>query len=732
MPVLQELRLTRAAGPTVLSRGIVVRLTGRIGDPGRVASGWPGAVRRLSEALSEVEVWTPPGAPDRAPEVRGGTAQAFSGLPAEIEAEAAGPAAGQAIAAIAAALMAAARAPEGARGAFESDSSRFFAYIDDWTDGLGAAALDAAARLFETAVSQPDVPLREPAAGAVETVRGRRLDFSISSMVAAAAERGVPWRLLFTKDIFVAYGQGARQRWMRATLGEDASYASVFTSLRKDLTNSVLRRAGFPVTQHRLVEDREQAIRAAEQLGFPVVIKPAAGSLSKNTALWVENGAAVAAAYAACGPAGTQVLVERQAQGEPHRLTVVGGRAVAATRQILPFVVGDGRSSLRELIAAWGRSVARPVPDDYAGLHPIDLDNIADHLARRLEIEGLTLDSVPEDGREVLLSYLTMRVDGGIALDVHDRIHPSILRMVEEIAVVTGLGTLGLDLITTDITRPLGSVPIVINEVNACPHLLVPELAERPRQPAPEVLAEAIPEGDQGRIPIAAFFGLEDPGVLDRLEDLLTAAGYLPGVATAAEARIDGYRLRPAGGTAEHPGRAVLRDRRPDVGLFSYELNDLSSRGAASDHADVVALTAAMLRSSETLVRRSMRALAGWPGELLLTPVGEDCGWLRKACPHRRWIAVAAPKARAKSKAAEKAMEKAVEKAWSDGAATVVTERNEVLLIEDGRRDCLHWGETRPGEGLVWALAALLGLGFTPDEIFRLASARNSSRAVVA
>jgi hypothetical protein len=134
----------------------------------------------------------------------------------------------------------------------------------------------------------------------------------------------------------------------------------------------------------------------------------------------------------------------------------------------------------------------------------------------------------------------------------------------------------------------------------------------------------------------------------------------------------------------------------------------------------VTAFPPGTLSSKAALLRPAARALAGWPGEILLTPLGEDCGWLREACPHRRWIAVAGRKSAKKARAA----------ALSAGAAVVAPEGGSVILEEDGRRDCLILGERAPPEDLVWAMAAMLGLGFAPRDLACLTSLPEAPDAV--
>ncbi|MEX0922281.1 MAG: hypothetical protein WDZ84_05860 [Rhodovibrionaceae bacterium] len=719
MPLLEHSRLERSRGATLLSARPVVRLQGRLTDAAGLARAWPELTARIEAAIAAVglqDLQLQAGESSAAERAR----EAFAQLPPRLAPEQACAEIGRLLAAAAAALMAAARAPQGAWGAVKASPPEFLAYWDDWMDGVGQAAGRAAQALLEAAYARPGEDLEETAKTALAEVRGKRVDGFIYTSVRAAESRGIPWRLLAPGSLLVAYGQGRRQRWIRATLSDVQSYASVYITLRKDLTSKLLARAGFPVPEHRLVKSRAEAAAAAEALDYPLVVKPLNGSRAEHVSLWLDSPEQVAEAYALCGPEGTPVLVECQALGEPYRVTVFGGRAVAAGRHSIPAVTGDGVSSIAALIAAWDARAKLPVADSYARYYQIDREFYRDQMTQRLEAQGLTLESVPEPGREVLLGYLPQRAGGGLYNDVTDRIHPGLMRMAEDIATVLGSPTLGVDIITPDVAKAPGEAPLAINEVNSSPSARAHEQTDQPRRVAAQALAAVFPGearsvlgGDAGRIPLALFYDFPDPAVLDSLEALLQAAGWMPGVADPHTARIAGYALHPADGKRSHPGAAVLRDRRADAGIFGVVLNDLSRRGLPSDHADVAAFAPGTLERRDQLLRPAASLLAGLPGSVLLTAPGEAPDWLRAAARHRRWIAVAAPEAGETAPPGEGELLRC--EAGAEG-------QRRAVLCGAGSRDllCDRLEEENPAAQL-WALAALLGLGFSPGEIRRLA-----------
>src|SRR5579872_4029480 len=89
----------------------------------------------------------------------------------------------------------------------------------------------------------------------------------------AAHQRSTPWMRLGDGNVF-QLGHGARQRWIRDGFTDQTSNLGSQLARNKAATASVLRRLGFPTPDHIMVLDADAAVRAAVELGYPVVVKP--------------------------------------------------------------------------------------------------------------------------------------------------------------------------------------------------------------------------------------------------------------------------------------------------------------------------------------------------------------------------------------------------------------------------------------------------------------------------
>ncbi|HLL77415.1 MAG TPA: ATP-grasp domain-containing protein [Pyrinomonadaceae bacterium] len=117
----------------------------------------------------------------------------------------------------------------------------------------------------------------------------------------------------------------------RELLGVEGMRAEAARNFRdKSRMKTVLREAGVPCARHRLAHTDAEAWAFAEEVGFPLVLKPPAGAGAQST-FRVDNAEAFGEALRISAPAPHQpVLVEEFITGEEHSLETisVGGRAV--------------------------------------------------------------------------------------------------------------------------------------------------------------------------------------------------------------------------------------------------------------------------------------------------------------------------------------------------------------------------------------------------------------------
>ncbi|MGN6451679.1 MAG: cyanophycin synthetase family protein, partial [Steroidobacteraceae bacterium] len=292
----------------------------------------------------------------------------------------------------------------------------------------------------------------------------RALGPSTAALVHAAERRGIPWLRLNDQSL-VQLGHGKYQQRIQATVTGRTPHISVELASDKEETNKILAGLGLPVPQQELVQSETQAVRAARRIGFPVVTKPYNGNHGRGISIRLTTEEEVAHGFVVAREHSRSVVVESFLEGDDHRLLVVNGELVAATRRTPGHVVGDGEHTVAQLIDMVNQDPRRGVGHEKV-LTRLELDAQAH---RMLERAGLSAESVPEKGRPVYLRSTANLSTGGTATDVTDVIHPDNREMAERAVRAIGLDVGGVDFLSKNISESYRAIGGGICEVNAAP-----------------------------------------------------------------------------------------------------------------------------------------------------------------------------------------------------------------------------------------------------------------------
>ena len=405
----------------------------------------------------------------------------------------------------------------------------------------------------------------------------RALGPSTASLVKAADERNIPW-LRLNEQSLIQLGHGKFQQRIQATVTGRTSYIAVELAQDKEETNKILANCGLPVPRQELVRSAERAVRAAERLGYPVVTKPYNGNHGRGISVDLKTADDVRAGFDAAAAHSTSVIVETCVGGDDHRLLVVNGELIAATRRTPGHVVGDGRHTLRELVDIVNQDPRRGVGHEKV-MTRLELDAQADMMLNR---QGLSPDSVPAAGQTVLLRNTANLSTGGTATDVTDVIHPDNREMAIRAVTAIGLDVGGVDFLCTDITESYKKIGGGICEVNAAPgfRMHVAPSEGTPRDAAGPVIDMLFPAGTPSRVPIAGITGTNGKTTTSRmLAHIAKMAGYTPGLTTTDGVYIDGQRTVEGDMTGPVSTRMVLADPQIDLAVLEIARGGLVRAG---------------------------------------------------------------------------------------------------------------------------------------------------------
>ena len=453
---------------------------------------------------------------------------------------------------------------------------------------VGRLAFELARTLLHAALQQTPFDLQTAIGRLRDLDEDERMGPSTGAIVDAAVARDIPFRRL-TKGSMVQFGWGSRQRRIQAAELDSTSAVAESIAQDKDLTKKLLRAAGVPVPLGRPASDPDDAWAAALDIGLPVVLKPQDGNQGKGVTVNVSTRDHLDIAYRAAAEHG-EVMVERFLPGCDFRLLVVGDRLVAAARREPPQVVGDGLNTVRALVDTVNLDPRRGA-GHATSLTKIRFDDIA---VARLDVQGLSPESVPAKGQRVVLRNNANLSTGGTATDVTDEVHPEIAARAVAAAQMIGLHICGVDMVCESMLHPLEAQNGGVVEVNAAPGLrmhISPSYGKGRAVGAAMIDALFAP-GDNGRIPVIAVTGTNGKTATTRLiAHLLAAHGLRTGMTNTDGVYINGRQTDSGDCSGPKSARNVLMHPDVDAAVFEVARGGVLREGLGFDRCEVAVVT---------------------------------------------------------------------------------------------------------------------------------------------
>lgn len=426
---------------------------------------------------------------------------------------------------------------------------------------------------------------------------------SVSSpglVVSAARDRRIPvfrlgpdFAFSLAPDQVLQLGEGIHQRRLHpwGTMTDRTGYLAGHLANDKAFVKSLWAQYGIPVAAGRIVTDAEDAVQAAAALGGSVVVKAVDADCGSGMTIRPSSPEAISAAFHKAKAASTSgtVLLERYLPGTWHRLLYIDQRLVAALRRTPASVVGDGEHTIRELVELANRN-ARRGPDDRWPLRFLSLDET------ELEVlaeSGVTPDTVVPCGERIDLRITASAAAGAESFDVTDDVHPETRELALDAVRLLGLDIAGLDLVATDIRRPLREQQGGFLEINEQPAIFIhaAPLCSPPRPVGEAIIESLFPGGRTGRVPLVAIVGgqLADQTAVS-LATSLAGQGRVVGLSTPTRTQLGSRNITPPNTTLPDRLEILLRHPRTEMAIVSASLRELLDSGLGADHCSVVVL----------------------------------------------------------------------------------------------------------------------------------------------
>ncbi|MFT5595423.1 MAG: cyanophycin synthetase [Flammeovirgaceae bacterium] len=461
-----------------------------------------------------------------------------------------------------------------------------FAYMEE---SAGRFAAKSAVAICEALISGEEYDLGADIQKMRELRESERLGPSTGSIIEEAEARGIPWFRL-NKYSLCQLGYGANQKRIQATVTSETSSIGVELACDKEDTKFLLEQAEVDVPRGDIIRRESSLEETCNYVGFPLVIKPVDGNHGRGITVNIKNLDDAKVAYGAAKEISRAVIVEKYIIGEDYRLLVINNKLVAAAKRTPAHVIGDGELTIEALV----KNVNSDPRRGYGHENVLTQITLNDLTKTIIAAKGYTPESVLPKDEMLILKDTANLSTGGTSEDVTDIVHPANVSMVERISKIIDLDICGVDIMTTDISKPLRETGGAVLEVNAGPGFrmhLAPSTGLARNVAAP-VIDKLFPTGNTGRIPIIAVTGTNGKTTTTRLiAHIAKMNGKRVGYTTSDGVYIQNRLLMTGDCTGPSSAEFVLKDPTVNFAVLETARGGLLRAGLGFKKCDIGIVT---------------------------------------------------------------------------------------------------------------------------------------------
>ena len=452
----------------------------------------------------------------------------------------------------------------------------------------GIYAAKAAVRVAEALVKGQEYDVEADIKVIHDLWHKEKLGPTTYSIVEEAQKRNIPF-LRLDEGSLVQLGYGSRHKRVESAITSYTSSIAVDVAGDKDRTKKLLTSANIPVPFGEVVSDVENLKKVIDSIGFPVVLKPLNGNHGKGATINITNWLCAMTAFQRAQKFSEKVVVEKFVPGHDFRVLIVNDKYVAAALRKPACVIGDGRSTIQELINAVNKDPRRGTCHEKV-LTAITVDEVTMELLAK---SNYNLDSVLPLGEELFLKPTGNLSTGGTATDVTDEVHPDNIFLFERLARVMGLDICGIDVMAPDLKTPIRENGGVVLEVNAAPgfRMHLEPTSGQPRNVAKPVIDMLFKSGN-GRIPIVAVTGTNGKTTTSRLiATMAKQAGFVTGYTTTDGIYINDQLVLKGDCSGPQSAQFILKDPCVEYAVLECARGGILRSGLGFDQCDCAVVT---------------------------------------------------------------------------------------------------------------------------------------------
>ncbi|MDG6111942.1 bifunctional glutamate--cysteine ligase GshA/glutathione synthetase GshB [Lactococcus formosensis] len=297
------------------------------------------------------------------------------------------------------------------------------------------------------------------------------LELSTQNLLFDAIQKGLKVEVLDEHDQMVALSyKSHREIIEKGNMTSKDSMVAYAVMENKVVTKKLLNRVHLNTPQGQEFSDLETA-----QAAFPlfettsIVVKPKSTNYGLGISIF-KQPATQEQFYKALEIAfqeDKEVLVERFVSGTEYRFFVLDGKTRAVLRRDAAHVIGDGVSTISQLVAQKNENPLR----GHNHRFPLEKIQITATEKLMLDVQGYTEQSIPVKDVKVNLRENSNVSTGGDSIDVTDEMPEIYKNIAEKAAEALQVKITGVDILIEDLNDSLGEKYSII-EANFNPAML--------------------------------------------------------------------------------------------------------------------------------------------------------------------------------------------------------------------------------------------------------------------
>lgn len=412
---------------------------------------------------------------------------------------------------------------------------------------------------------------------------------STGSIVDEAIARDIPF-IRINSESLVQLGYGKNQVRFRATMTDRTSSIAVDLASNKDETKRMLKDAAIPVAKGVCISNPDDLEDAVKSVGFPLVFKPLDGNHGKGASINVKTMEEAVEAFAHAKKYSRKIIIEKFITGYDFRVLVINNRFIAAALREPAHVIGDGKSTIQQLIDKENLDPRRGYGHENV-LTEISVDR---ETLEQLAKKEYNLETVLKKDEHCYLKGTANLSTGGTSTDITDIVHPHNIFICERISRVIGLDICGIDIMASNLSEPLEVTGGVVLEVNAAPgfRMHLAPAKGLPRNVAAPVIDMLYPTGKSCRIPIIAITGTNGKTTTTRLiSHIVKNNGFKVGFTTSDGIYVGNSMLTKGDTTGPISAEFILKDPTVEFAVLETARGGILRSGLGFSRCDVAVVT---------------------------------------------------------------------------------------------------------------------------------------------